>query len=154
MTARLTPQREASIVARAEAATPGPWVECTDYGKDFYAYTGGSHLRGVGTLNFGDGEDAEADLAFTLNAPEDVKALLAELATVRAERDEAALLRDFYRLRAVRLVNQRGEAEVANEAWELGQITAEEALRRTDAAIQGHKAVTLDQFRAEREARS
>jgi hypothetical protein len=78
----------------------------------------------------------------------------AELAAVRAERDEAELMRDFTDFHLRQLSDQRGEAESANEAWELGKITAEEALRRTDAAIQSHKAVTLDEFRAEREARS
>ncbi|WP_328632077.1 hypothetical protein [Streptomyces sp. NBC_00356] len=89
MTDRLSPQHETEIRERAEAATPGPWVEYADYGKDFYAYTGGPYLRGVGTLNFGDGDDADADLEFTQNAREDVLAVAAELAAVRAERDEA-----------------------------------------------------------------
>lgn len=71
-----------------------------------------------------------------------------------AELAEVELMRDFNDFHLRQLLDQRGEAEVANEAWELGQITAEEALRRTDAAIQNHKAVTLDEFRAEREARS
>jgi hypothetical protein len=89
MTDRLTPQREAEIQQRAEAATPGPWEEHTQYGEHFYAYLGGSYLRGVGTLNFGEGEDAEADKALTVNAREDIRALLAELAAVRAEREES-----------------------------------------------------------------
>ncbi|MFD8777471.1 hypothetical protein [Streptomyces sp. NPDC059916] len=85
---RLPPQREAEIAARAEAATPGPWERAEDHGKYFYAYLGGAYMRGVGTLNFGEGEDAEADRAFVLNAREDVDLLLAELAAARAERDE------------------------------------------------------------------
>ncbi|TGB11597.1 hypothetical protein [Streptomyces sp. MZ04] len=89
MTARLSPERETEIRNRAEAATPGPWVEYADYGKDFYAYTGGPYLRGVGTLNLGDGEDADADREFITHAAEDVPALLAELAAARAERVEA-----------------------------------------------------------------
>ncbi|NUP23575.1 MAG: hypothetical protein HOZ81_47475 [Streptomyces sp.] len=79
-----TPDREQEIRTREQAATPGPWEEYPDYGKDFYAYLGGSHLRGVGTLNFGDGEDAAADRAFTLNAREDVPWLLAEVDRLRA----------------------------------------------------------------------
>lgn len=86
---RLSPEHEAEIAARAEAATPGPWETRPEYGPHFYAYLGGSHLRGVGTLNFGEGEDAEADKALTVNAREDIRALLAELAAVRAERDQA-----------------------------------------------------------------
>ena len=87
MTARLSPQREAEIASRAEAATPGPWELYEGYGKDYYAWMRGGHLRGVGTLDFGEGDDAEADRAFVLNAREDVDLLLAELAAVRAERD-------------------------------------------------------------------
>lgn len=99
MTDRLTPQREAEIQQRAEAATPGPWEEHTQYGEHFYAYLGGSYLHGVGTLNFGEGEDAEADKALTVNAREDIRALLAELAAVRAERD-------MYRERALDAENR------------------------------------------------
>jgi hypothetical protein len=82
---RLSIARIAEIQQRAEAATPGPWEEHAAYGENFYAYLGGPYLRGVGTLNFGDGDDAEADKALTVNAREDIRALLAELFTVRAE---------------------------------------------------------------------
>ncbi|MER5678634.1 hypothetical protein ABT081_17005 [Streptomyces sp. NPDC002238] len=81
----MTPEREAEIRAREQAATPGPWEECPSYGTDFYAYLGGSYLRGVGSLTFGEGEDAEADRAFTLNARQDVPALLAEIKRLRVE---------------------------------------------------------------------
>ena len=80
----MTPEREQEIRAREQAATPGPWEECPSYGTDFYAYLGGSYLRGVGSLTFGEGEDAEADLVFTLNARQDVPALLAEVDRLRA----------------------------------------------------------------------
>jgi hypothetical protein len=80
----LTEQQLDEIEARANAATPGPWEEHADYGPHFYAYLGGSYLRGVGTLNFGDGEDAEADREFVLNARQDVPALLAEVRRLRA----------------------------------------------------------------------
>ncbi|MFE7954435.1 hypothetical protein [Streptomyces sp. NPDC057413] len=89
MTDRLSPEREAEIAARAEAATPGPWEEHPKYGSHFFAYLGGSYLRGVGTLNFGEGDGADADRALTVNAQTDITALLAELAAVRAERDQA-----------------------------------------------------------------
>ncbi|MGW7617343.1 hypothetical protein ACWGLG_16050 [Streptomyces antimycoticus] len=92
--------RIADIKAREQAATPGPWQEHEDYGPNFYAYLGGSHLRGVGTLNFGDGEDAEADRDFTLNARTDVPWLIEQLeqahaavaAHVQAEDDIRTLL--------------------------------------------------------------
>ncbi|MFB7219381.1 hypothetical protein [Streptomyces sp. NPDC056227] len=77
-------QRLTEILARANAATPGPWEECPSYGKHFYAYLGGSYLRGVGTLEFGDGEDADADRAFTLHAREDIPTLVAEVVALRA----------------------------------------------------------------------
>ncbi|MFF4489489.1 hypothetical protein ACFY0F_23820 [Streptomyces sp. NPDC001544] len=89
MSDRLTPEREAEIAARTEAATPGPWEEHEKYGRHFFAYLGGPYLRGVGTLNFGEGDDADADRALTVNAQADITALLAELAAVRAERDQA-----------------------------------------------------------------
>src|SRR5690606_21523185 len=82
---RLSIDRIAEIQQRVNAATPGPWEEHAAYGENFYAYLGGPYLRGVGTLNFGDGDDAEADKALTVNAREDIRALLAELFTVRAE---------------------------------------------------------------------
>ncbi|MFD4547225.1 hypothetical protein [Streptomyces sp. NPDC058466] len=80
----LTDQQLTVIEARAGAATPGPWEEHDDYGPHFYAYLRGSYLRGVGTLNFGDGEDAEADREFVKHAREDVDALLAEVRRLRA----------------------------------------------------------------------
>ena len=85
MNERLPLTRIAEIEQRAEAATPGPWEEHAAYGENFYAYLGGPYLRGVGTLNFGDGDDAEADKALTVNAREDIRALLSELYAVRAE---------------------------------------------------------------------
>jgi hypothetical protein len=72
------------IEARANAATPGPWEEYPEYGPHFYAYLRGSYLRGVGTLSFGDGEDAEADREFVKHAREDVKAMAAEIRRLRA----------------------------------------------------------------------
>ena len=67
MTARLSPQREASIVARWEHVPTDeqPRFTVTDSSRP------GTLLNAVG------------------HAPEDVKALAAELAAVRAERDEA-----------------------------------------------------------------
>ncbi|MFG3170612.1 hypothetical protein [Streptomyces sp. NPDC048200] len=82
----LTEEQLNEIAARAAAATPGPWEEHTEYGPHFYAYLRGPYLRGVGTLNFGDGEDAAADLAFVLHARTDVPALLAEIARLTAQR--------------------------------------------------------------------
>jgi hypothetical protein len=74
-----------SIEARANAATPGPWDRYPQYGAHFYANTTGEHLTGIGDLNFGDGEQADADEAFVRHAREDVDALLAEVHRLRAE---------------------------------------------------------------------
>ena len=84
MTQPLTAQQLDEIEARANAATPGPWEEHKPYGPDFYAYLRGPYLRGVGTLNFGDGEDAAADREFVKHAREDVDALLAEVRRLTA----------------------------------------------------------------------
>jgi hypothetical protein len=84
MTTPPTSQQLDDIETRANAATPGPWEEHTPYGPDFYAYLRGPYLRGVGTLNFGDGEDAAADREFVKHAREDVDVLLAEVRRFRA----------------------------------------------------------------------
>ncbi|MFI5985108.1 hypothetical protein ACIBEA_30105 [Streptomyces sp. NPDC051555] len=83
--------RLAEIRNREQAATHGPWELYPKYGPAFYAYLEGPQLIGVGDMNFGDGEAAEADLAFTLNAREDVPWLLAEVARLQAEWDEARI---------------------------------------------------------------
>ncbi|KAF2774664.1 hypothetical protein [Streptomyces sp. OM5714] len=87
MTDRLTSQQLTDIEARANAATPGPWEHYTQYGPTFFANTTGPYLQGVGDLNFGEGEQARADEEFVVHAPEDVRALLAE---VRRLQDELA----------------------------------------------------------------
>ncbi|MEU4051336.1 hypothetical protein AB0F09_19315 [Streptomyces olivaceus] len=78
MTTRLSPKREAEIAARVNAATAGPWSVSPEY----------SDVLGP------DGEQLadfwyDADGEFMAHAREDVPALLAELAAVRAERDRA-----------------------------------------------------------------
>jgi len=82
----LTAQQFDDIQTRADAATPGPWEEHKPYGPDFYAYLRGPYLRGVGTLNFGDGEGAEADREFVKHAREDVDALLATVRHLQGQR--------------------------------------------------------------------
>ncbi|MER5694893.1 hypothetical protein ACWDBO_31285 [Streptomyces mirabilis] len=80
----LTDQQLDEIETRANAATPGPWELYEGYGPHFYAYLRGCHLQGIGTLNFGDGEAADADREFVTHAREDVPALLAEVHRLRA----------------------------------------------------------------------
>ncbi|MFG6300178.1 hypothetical protein [Streptomyces rochei] len=74
--ARLSPEREAEIATRAEASTKGPWSVSPDY-SDVLA-SDGEHLASYWH---------EVDGQFMAHAREDVPALLAELAAVRAERD-------------------------------------------------------------------
>jgi hypothetical protein len=84
MTDRLSPEREAEIAARTEAAYPGPWrrseegLERTVLSED-----------DIVAISFGyRGNNTQAEADFVAHAREDVPALLAELAAVRAERDE------------------------------------------------------------------
>lgn len=85
----MSEQRLAEIRARAEAATEGPWEPCQGYGPTFFGNVRGEYLRGVGDINFGVGEQAEADLAFVLGAREDVPVLLAEVDRLRRALGEA-----------------------------------------------------------------
>jgi hypothetical protein len=80
-----------AIEARANAATDGPWERYAKYGPDFFANTSGEYLRGVGTFNFGDGEDAAADEEFVKHAVQDVRMLLAEVRRLRAANSESAI---------------------------------------------------------------
>lgn len=82
----LTDAQLADIRARAETATDGPWERYEKYGPNFFACTSGSYLRGVGTFNFGDGTDADADEQFVTHAVEDVRALLAEVERLKGQR--------------------------------------------------------------------
>jgi hypothetical protein len=66
-----------AIRTRANAATEGPWERYAEYGDNFFANTTGSHLQGVGDLNFGAGEQAEADEALVTHAQQDITWLLA-----------------------------------------------------------------------------
>ncbi|MGW2223891.1 hypothetical protein [Streptomyces formicae] len=102
--ARLSPQREAEIRERAEAANPLPWVlvprDCKEHGAYFDLHGGPVSddpadwwLNEIATHDcqiYGGGVPLdEANAEFLVHAREDVPALLAELAAVRAERDEA-----------------------------------------------------------------
>lgn len=88
MNARLTPEREAEIAARAEAAHPGPWHRSDDAHSLERYVVSDDDLMAISFGYRGNRTQAEAD--FVAHAREDVPALIAELATVRAERDELA----------------------------------------------------------------
>ncbi|MFB7162282.1 hypothetical protein [Streptomyces sp. NPDC056242] len=80
MTDRLSPEREAEIAARAEAASPSPWFLHADWpGRVFSESEFNHHIARV------TGTNPERNEAFIAHAREDVPALLAELAAVRTE---------------------------------------------------------------------
>lgn len=103
----MTPEREAEIAARVDAATRGPWQE---YRPDVYGYLGGADTVPVGTFKFGSGDEADADRALTINAREDLAALLADNKRLRGQADfwEAAAQRNGELYAAAE--NQRDEA--------------------------------------------
>ncbi|MGW4505761.1 hypothetical protein ACWENO_14085 [Streptomyces sp. NPDC004436] len=82
--------RLAEITARHRAATKGPWEQYPEFGPSFYAYLGGSYLQGVGDLNFGDGDAADADRAFVLGAHADIAWLLTRVRELEATVTELA----------------------------------------------------------------
>lgn len=72
------------IRARAKAATEGPWQRYPEYGPNFLANTTGSHLQGIGDLNFGQGEQAEADETLVTHAQQDITYLLDRITELEA----------------------------------------------------------------------
>lgn len=83
----LTAEQLAAITARHEAATPGLWEPYTEYGPNFVANQTGQHMLGVGDLDFGTGQQADADRDFVRQAHADITALLAENARLREENE-------------------------------------------------------------------
>lgn len=77
-----------AIQQRHAAATKGRWYYATSYGPHFVASEVSGYERGIGTLNFGDGDDAKADRDFVLDAHEDMGQLLAEIHRLQAENTE------------------------------------------------------------------
>ena len=78
--------RLAEIQARAKKATEGPWELDAQTGPNFYGYLRGEYLQGVGDLDFGEGDQADADREFTINARTDVDWLITEVLQLRAEK--------------------------------------------------------------------
>jgi hypothetical protein len=73
------------IRQRHEAATSGTWYLQPNYGPDFVAAEIAGYEHGIGTLNFGDGDQADADRDFVLNAHTDMSQLIAEVEQLRAQ---------------------------------------------------------------------
>jgi hypothetical protein len=89
VTAPLGEDRLAEITALEAAATKGPWHTATEagavsYPSTFVANWSGEYMQGVGDVDTGVGEQAEADLSFILDARTAVPELLAEVARLRA----------------------------------------------------------------------
>lgn len=76
----------AEIQERVLYATPGPLELYPEYGPNFYANVQGEMLLPVGSVEFGEGETAEADRALFVHAAEDLSLLLAEIDRLQRER--------------------------------------------------------------------
>ncbi|MFF7824251.1 hypothetical protein ACFZCM_03410 [Streptomyces rochei] len=127
--ARLSPEREAEIAARADAASPAPWFLHDDWpGRVFSESQFNHHIARV------TGSNPEPNERFIAHAREDVPALLAELAAVRTERDAWRDQRNAVFATNERLlvqVDELGQARLhaENEARTAKREAREKALR-------------------------
>lgn len=81
----MTGEELAAIKARYDRATPGAWHFEEQYGPYFLASEVHGYMRGVGQLEFGEGDEADRDREFVLHAHADMAALLDEVDRLRAE---------------------------------------------------------------------
>ncbi|MGW4803081.1 hypothetical protein [Kitasatospora sp. NPDC004272] len=102
-----TPDIDA-IQARHDNATSGTWYLQPRYGPDFVAAESSGYEHGIGTLDFGVGDQADADREFVLNAHTDMGKLIARIRDLEAEHD-------------------RLQAQLADRAAENRQIRTEAA---------------------------
>ncbi len=79
------PLDTAAIQARHDNATSGTWYLQPHYGPDFVAAETAGYEHGIGTLDFGVGDQADADREFVLNAHNDIGALLARVAELEQQ---------------------------------------------------------------------
>lgn len=73
------------IESRAAEATEGSWHNDPEYGPNFIVSEINGYQYGIGDLAFGEGEQADADREFVLNARQDVLLLVDEVHRLRAE---------------------------------------------------------------------
>ncbi|MCX5112173.1 hypothetical protein OOK13_40440 [Streptomyces sp. NBC_00378] len=139
MNAPMTPARLAEILARAEAATPGPW--CTDSWEIYQGaeYEAGAEWIGEtcrGVAGAADLEQDRATASFVASARTDVPDLVAVVRLLTAERDglraqvtglerSAVLAEEDYQriVRGACLVESQLRARIAElEALQLGSV--------------------------------
>jgi hypothetical protein len=85
----LTDQQYADIRTRHDNATAGHWYFNRGSYDDpnFVVAERHGYAHGVGSMDFGTGDEADADRDFVLNAHTDITALLAEVDRLRATID-------------------------------------------------------------------
>jgi hypothetical protein len=81
----LTPDHEAAIMRRHALATSGTWYLQPNHGPHFVASEQAGYEHGIGDLDFGVGDQADADREFVLNAHADMLHLLAEVDRLREQ---------------------------------------------------------------------
>lgn len=79
----MSTERLAEISASYAAATPGPWQFYTSVGPNFLGTEHHGYLRGIGQLEFGEGDSADKDRRFVLDSHAFVAELLDEVERLR-----------------------------------------------------------------------
>lgn len=91
---QMTDEQIQQIRERAEKATPGPWHPAEGPNGEYEIWAGHGEYdddwgelvyESVGEVNRWNNRNRDADIAFILNAREDIPALLAEVDRLRAE---------------------------------------------------------------------
>lgn len=131
----MTPEELAEIRARAEAATPGPWVvESGNWtgGEPWHQYRPAVPVKG--RMFGGEPLTTEEDAEFCAHARTDVPRLLAAYEEATRTAEECRSARDLWEGRAT---SEQTAWRLAAEAWEARATQAErqrdEALARADA---------------------
>ena len=138
------PAREAAILARCEAATKGPWVECKpmclapvvrDSRGLYVCETRTTEPGGLVQPTHAETVSSHADAAFIAHAREDVPWLLAQLdaARARAERAEFVMVQAAIPLEALHADNRDGAKWMCPDLRQ-AVANAVEAIRRALAA--------------------
>jgi hypothetical protein len=136
----------AAIKARADAATPGPWKARTEYPQTVTSPTYGpdSSDEDAWVISTSLTHRPDADAEFIAHARTDVPALLAHVAELEAERDEA---RRTGARAALRLRDALRVADAA-DGWRRPHTTTVDRLganSRLKAAVDAWRAVQPDQ---------